>query len=132
MTAISWKNAVNGDWNNPSNWSTNTVPGGNDDATISALGPYIVTISSAVVATLFDFNAPQAALYENAGSLTTDGLTVDSGFVSLNEANTLGGVEITGGVLAFNNSMTRGQSAVRSATGKRGLSRVIESRVEYV
>ena len=47
MTAINWKNSVNGDWNVAANWSTGTVPTLADAVTISAFGPYIVTISSA-------------------------------------------------------------------------------------
>jgi hypothetical protein len=48
------------------------------------------------------FNAPQAELQENSGSLTIgSALTVNSGLVSLNEANTIGSVALTGGVLAF-------------------------------
>ena len=80
MAAISWKNPVNGDWNVAGNWSTNTVPTLADAVTISVAGPYIVTISSADFASLLTFNAPQAALIENAGSLTMAGaLTVDFG-----------------------------------------------------
>ena len=102
MTAISWKNAVNGDWNNSSNWSTNTVPGSGDAVTISASGPYIVSISSADVASSLTFTSAAAALLETAGSLTMAGaLTVDAGFVSLNRANTIGSVTIAGGELAF-------------------------------
>ena len=86
MTAISWNDAVNGDWNDASNWSTNTVPGSGDAVAISATGPYIVTISSADVADTLTFNAFEAALFENAGSLTMAGaFTIDSGFVSLNK-----------------------------------------------
>ena len=78
MTAINWKNSVNGDWNVAANWSTGTVPTLADAVTISASGPYIVTISSADVANSLTFNASGAALFENAGSLITGALTVDS------------------------------------------------------
>ena len=70
MTAISWRNATNGDWSVAANWSTNTVPTSADAVTISMPGPYIVTISSADRANSLTFNASQAALLQNAGSLT--------------------------------------------------------------
>jgi hypothetical protein len=75
MTAISWKNAVNGNWNVAANWSLHC----HDQQRRSA--------------NTLTFDA--SALYENAGSLTMAGaLTVDSGFVSLNEANTIGSVAL--------------------------------------
>jgi hypothetical protein len=43
MTTIFWKNGVNGDFGTASNWSTDTVPGGSDDAVINAPGTYTVT-----------------------------------------------------------------------------------------
>ena len=121
MTAISWKNPVNGNWSVAANWSTGAVPTLNDDVTISAPGPYTVTISSNRVilrppggllaavqsgssdeANSLTFNSSEAALVENTGSLTVEGaLTVNAGLVSLNEANTIGSVTLTGGVLAF-------------------------------
>src|SRR4029077_1055934 len=101
MTAISWKSAVNGDWSDAADWSTGTVPTSGDDVTISSV--HIVTISSADQANTLTFSG--SALFENAGSLTMAGaLTIGEGFVSLNEANTIGGVSINfGGVLAFSN-----------------------------
>jgi fibronectin-binding autotransporter adhesin len=119
MTAINWKTPSNGDWNVAGNWSTNTVPTLADAVTISASGPYIVTVSSADVANLLTFNASQAALIENAGSLTMAGaLTVDSGLVSLNQANTIGSVALTGGVLAFGNGGALGGGTVTVSGGK--------------
>src|ERR1700733_14426716 len=100
MTAISWKNPANGNWNAAANWSTDTVPTLADAVTISAFGPYIVTVSSPDLADTLTFNASEAALFENAGSLTMAGaLTVDAGFVSLNEANTIASVALAGGTL---------------------------------
>jgi len=119
MAAISWKNPVNGDWNVAANWSTGTVPTLADAVTISAAGPYIVTISSTDVADTLTFNASQAALWENAGQLIVSGaLTVDSGLVSLNEANTIGSVSLTGGVLAFGNAGALGAGTVSLSGGE--------------
>jgi autotransporter-associated beta strand protein len=119
MTATSWKTAVSGDWNVATNWSTNTVPTSLDTVTISASGPYIVTISSADRANTLTFNGSSAALFENAGSLTMAGaLTVNSGFVSLNEANTIGSVALSGGELAFGNGGALGAGIVTVSGGE--------------
>ncbi|HLX99048.1 MAG TPA: FG-GAP-like repeat-containing protein [Roseiarcus sp.] len=119
MTAINWKTPSNGDWNVAANWSTNTVPTSADAVAISASAPYIVTISSADIANSLIFGASQAALVENAGSLTIGGaLTVNSGFVSLNQANTIGSVALTGGVLAVGNSGALGGGTIAMSGGE--------------
>ena len=119
MTAINWKNPVNGDWNAAANWSTGTVPTLADAATISAVGPYTVTVSSADLANSLTFKASESALFENAGSQAMGGaLTVDSGFVSLNEANTIGSVSVTGGVLAFGKGGALGTGAIALSGGE--------------
>jgi autotransporter-associated beta strand protein len=119
MTAISWKNAVSGDWNNVANWSTNTVPTSTDAVTISIGGSYIVTISSADHANSLTFNSFDAELFENAGSLIIGGaLTVGAGFVSLNEANTIGGVALAGGTLAFGNGAALGTGEIALSGGQ--------------
>ena len=80
-----------------------------DDVTIAAPGSYTVTISAPDEASALTFDALQGALQENSGSLTVaDALTVSSGLVSLNDANTIGVVIINGGTLAFGNSRALG------------------------
>ena len=113
MAAINWKNPVNGDWDVAANWSTGAIPTSADNVTISAPGRYVVTVGAGIrtgllhfqsfpTANSLTFDAEEAALEENVGTLTMAGaLTVASGFVSLNEANTIGSVTLTGGVLAF-------------------------------
>jgi autotransporter-associated beta strand protein len=119
MTAISWKNPANGNWNAAANWSTDTVPTLADAVTISAFGPYIVTVSSPDLADTLTFNASEAALFENAGSLTMAGaLTVDAGFVSLNEANTIASVALAGGTLTFGNGGALGAGTVTLSGGE--------------
>ena len=119
MAAINWKNPVNGDWNVATNWSTNTVPTSGDAVTISAPGSYTVTITSADLANSLTFNAPQAALLETAGSLTVTGaLTVDSGLVSLSEANTIGGVALAGGVLGVGKATALGTGTLAFSGGE--------------
>ena len=46
MALINWKNGTTGDWNQNTNWSTNTVPGSADDATIGATRTYTITVSN--------------------------------------------------------------------------------------
>ncbi|HLX97069.1 MAG TPA: VCBS repeat-containing protein [Roseiarcus sp.] len=112
MTAISW-NGVDGDWDLATDWSTGAVPTSADDVTFSAPGSYLVTISSADEANSLTFDAGQAALFEDAGSLTVSGaLTVDSGFVSLNEANTIGSVSVGAATLAIGAAGALGTGAV--------------------
>jgi hypothetical protein len=119
MAAISWKNPVSGDWDVATNWSTDTVPTSADDVTISASGAYTVTVSGADAANSLTFSAPSASLVENAGSLTIAGsLTLDSGLVSLNEANTIGSIDISGGVLALGDAGAPGAGAVSMTGGE--------------
>jgi hypothetical protein len=96
-----------------------SVPFLNDDLTVSEFGQYLVTISDNDQANSLTFNAPQAALQENAGSLAWTGtLLVNSGFLSLNEANRIGAVRVTGGVLVFGNTGALGAGAVSMLGGE--------------
>jgi hypothetical protein len=117
MTAINWKNPVNGDWSVATNWSTNAVPT-LVDAAINRLGVRC-TISSFDLVSSVNFNAAQTALLEDAGSLTMGGaLTVDSSLASHNEANTIGSVGVTGGVLAFGNPDALGAGTAALSGGE--------------
>jgi autotransporter-associated beta strand protein len=119
MTAISWKTPVNGNWSVAANWSTGAVPTLADDVSISAVGPYIVVISSVDVANSLAFTAPQAALQESAGELIVPGaLIVNDGFVSLNEANSIGSVSLGAGVLAIGNGGALGTGTVTVSGGE--------------
>ena len=112
MAAISW-NGVDGDWALAADWSTGAVPTSADDVSVLAAGSYLVTVDSADVANSLTFDASQAALFEGAGSLTISGaLAVDSGFVSLNEANTIGSVTVGAATLAFGASGALGTGMV--------------------
>ncbi len=140
MAAISWKSSVSGNWTIAADWSTGAVPTSTDDVTIAAPGSYTVTVSSNGVivrplgellaalpiinfpdeANSLTFNAPQATLQENSGSLTIGGaLAVSAGTVSLNEANTIGSVTLTGGgALAFGNGGALGTGEVTESAGE--------------
>ena len=134
MTAINWKSQVSGDWNVAADWSTGAVPTSSDDVTIS-VGPfpYLVTIGDGpsisvggmhvlnpvTAAHSLTVNTLQAGLLENAGSLDIAGaLTVDSGFVSLNEANQIGSVDVTGGELAFGAAGALGAGTITITGGE--------------
>src|ERR1700722_13202497 len=94
MAVISWKNPVSGNWTVAADWSTGAVPTSADDVLIAAPGSYTVTISrngvivrpppGGLLAALpilsppdeaksLTFNAPQAELLENSGSLDIGG-----------------------------------------------------------
>jgi hypothetical protein len=112
MAAISW-NGVDGDWGLAADWSTGAVPTSADDVAFSAPGSYLVTVGDVDVANSLTFDASQAALFEDGGSLTISGaLAVDSGFVSLNEANTIGSVSVGAATLALGASGALGTGVV--------------------
>ena len=132
MTAINWENGVNGDWNVAADWSTGTIPTSSDDVTFFTAEPYLVTVGAGIsigfgtlrstifpTANSLTFDAPDAALRENTGMLTVAGtLTVNSGLVSLNEANSIGSVAVTGGVLEVGNSGALGARTVSLSGGE--------------
>ena len=43
---IVWTNLAGGNWNNPTNWSPNQVPGATDNALITNAGTYTVTLNA--------------------------------------------------------------------------------------
>ncbi|MDA2925287.1 hypothetical protein MYX65_11685, partial [Acidobacteria bacterium AH-259-L09] len=50
---VSWKAPVSGNWNEPTNWNTGTVPGASDNVFITVDGTYTVTLNvNATVASL--------------------------------------------------------------------------------
>jgi autotransporter-associated beta strand protein len=132
MAAVSWNNPVNGDWNVAADWSTSAIPTSSDDVMFFTAEPYIVTVGAGIsigfgtlrstifpTANSLTFDAPDAALRENTGMLTVAGtLTVNSGLVSLNEANSIGSVAVTGGVLEVGNSGALGAGTVSLSGGE--------------
>jgi hypothetical protein len=132
VTAINWENGVNGDWNVAADWSTGTIPTSSDDVTFFTAEPYLVTVGAGIsigfgtlrstifpTANSLTFDAPDAALRENTGMLIVAGtLTVNSGLVSLNEANSIGSVAVTGGVVEVGNSGALGAGTVSLSGGE--------------
>jgi hypothetical protein len=77
----SWKNAVDGSWATPGNWSTGAVPTTADDVCITLPGTYTVTL----------------APYSNAGGDSVASLTVGaSGATGTQTLDVLGQASITG------------------------------------
>src|SRR5580692_12153162 len=101
MTNTIWTNPLSGDWTDAGSWSAG-VPTTATTAVINASGLYTVAISSADSANSLFMDAAGATLSEDSGgSLTLKrGLTLDSGTVSLNGANSFGGTtQLVGGTL---------------------------------
>ncbi len=66
MTAISWKNGVNGDWSTAADWSGGTVPQSTDTVTIAATGTYTLTITAAEAAANVTLAAAGATLLDSS------------------------------------------------------------------
>jgi autotransporter-associated beta strand protein len=119
MALVTWKAAVSGDWSTAARWSTNTVPSSVDDADINLIGNYLVTVTLAEAANSLDFNAPGAQLVESStGKLTLGALTVENGYVELDAANTIGSVDLAGGVLATGKTGSLGSGQLTLAGGE--------------
>src|SRR4051794_22962605 len=68
LSTVFWKNAVSGDWNTGSNWSTGQTPGAGDDAVINQTG-IAVTHSSGSADSVHSLTS-QAAISISGGSLS--------------------------------------------------------------
>ena len=94
-----WTGAVSTDWNNPGNWSTDTVPVGSDYVAINA---GTIVINSGVNAAAVFFNS--GILDCTGGTLNSTTLSIASGAVMNIVSNNSNPVSIWGGTL--NNSGT--------------------------
>lgn len=94
MTTINYTGPNNGLFNDPANWSTDTVPGAGDDAIIS--GDRVVLNRNLTVGSLT--LSGDAHLNVSAHTLTTDGLDVGSGSgVLLIKGNVAGSSTVAAG-----------------------------------
>src|SRR5689334_13228240 len=80
LSTATWTNASGGSFNTASNWSTNSVPGSNDDVFITLNGTYQVTLSSSVSLKSLTLGA----------STGTQLLAVSSSSVTLGNASSIG------------------------------------------
>jgi hypothetical protein len=119
MSTVNWESALGGDWSDGANWELGLVPASSDDVQVALLGTYTVSITSHVSASDLTINATGGTLIESgAGSLTLSGdLSLYNGAVFLNGANSIGAVQLTGGLLAVGNGGALGNSTVLFSGG---------------
>ena len=94
--SVSWINPSGGDWDDPSNWSDDTVPTAGNDVSISIAVSNPITHSSAVADAVSSLTSSDPIMLL-AGSLTI-GTTAD-----LSASMTLDGGEIDGGTINLTN-----------------------------
>jgi hypothetical protein len=77
---ITWTNTAGGNWNLPTNWNPNQVPGGGDSAVLSAPGTYTVSVTDAESVSNLVLGATSGTLTVNlsAASFTVNGSGSDS------------------------------------------------------
>lgn len=86
----SWADLHGGNWSDPSGWSPEGVPGGDDTALITGTGSYSVLLDQSVVVAGLALDDPAAVLLVAQGSgglatsvAVTSGATVDAGVMDL-------------------------------------------------
>jgi hypothetical protein len=79
--AITWDSAASGFWDEPLNWSTDTVPGPGDDVTIAPAGsPITVTVRISVTVGSLVLAGPHALEIEAGSAVTiTNGINLNGG-----------------------------------------------------
>src|SRR5271157_5251712 len=124
MSAVSWTGGGNNfNWNNPANWSTNTVPGASDDVTINvANNPTIIYNGTSTIQSLVDYDSLNIA----GGSLTvTSGASQVVGSLNIGSGATLsvtasGATNIDGANLYASGGATLSLPAATSYTNNGG------------
>lgn len=99
MATISWIGSGSGDWTNPSNWNTGTVPGAGDDVVIAQSGSYTVDITTPVAANSLILNNAGATVLDTGDLALTGAMTLTAGTFNLSTGGT-----ITGGTIIDNSS----------------------------
>ena len=96
---VSWRDAATGNWNDPANWDSGTVPGALDNVSITVGGTYTVTLSEDATVARLTVGAP-------SGMQT---LAIGGRTFTLNGASSItsnGVLNFTGGVLTSNGELT--------------------------
>src|SRR5207237_3488778 len=95
MVAIRWASGISGLWTQATNWSTGTVPTGNDDVTIDAAGSYTVNVDqpNSAAARSLVFNAPAATIDILASRvlIIVNGATITGGMIDRPRTTRTGG-----------------------------------------
>ncbi len=111
LATVTWINLAGGDWDTPSNWSSDAVPGPSDDAVIAVPGIIVTHSSSAsdavdrlsipvsgVTLNLSNGSLSLSAVTDIAGNLTMSGGTLGTmGTLTVSGAMDWTGGTITGG-----------------------------------
>jgi Tol biopolymer transport system component len=75
-TGVNWTNAAGGNWSEPTNWSTGSVPGPSDSVGIHLDGTYTVTLDAPT--TVYTLEVGRSAAGTQTLSVASQTLTVDS------------------------------------------------------
>lgn len=113
---VSWKNPVSGNWNDPTKWDTDIVPGPSDNVFITVDGTYTVTLNvNATVASLtVGASSGEQTLFIGGPTLTLNGASI----INSNGILYLTGGMLTGaGDLSFNSLFSWSGGSMNS-TGK--------------
>ena len=102
LAAVNWINGAGGDFNNPANWDTNTVPTAGDDASITLAGTYTVTLAGSIV------SLNSLTLGNASSGLQT--LQVDGTSLTLAAASSV----TARGILSFGNTTIGGATLTNS------------------
>ncbi len=86
--AIIWISETSGDWDDPANWSTGTVPGPEDEAFISLPAVDITVTYSGGASTIANLRSSES-LVISSGSMTVTGLSKITGALTVSQGATL-------------------------------------------
>ena len=118
MTAISWKSPVSDNWSVAADWSTDSVPGNGDDATLGGTSGYTVAITSPFT-TVNSIAIPSGSVtltIEDVEATLTTGDITNAGAIDIDNNGT-GGSDLTiGGTLGNTHELQIGDGGISIAT----------------
>jgi hypothetical protein len=119
MSAVNWKNPVNGNWTVAADWSTGTVPGATDDATLGLTNGYTVSITSPITVGSIAVSNAAATLSVNDPSqiATVAGDLLDGGALVVDNSGGEGGTNLSiGGTLGSSDFVDIGNGSLSAPT----------------
>ncbi len=126
LSTVTWINSGGGDWDTPSNWSTNALPGPSDDVAINLPGITITHSSSASESVnSLTISSSDSSLALSNGSLTLATTSSIAGSLSISGSTLRTAVDLTvtgaitwiGGTIAGSGALDIAAGASFSATG---------------